>query len=206
MTIHPSIRIIAFILLAVLIQRLSLASLFVLAFPLMALLVLVKAKVFVQMMRRMRWLLIIMLLIYAFSTPGEYLAEWPFWVTPTYEGIQAGLIQAMRLTVMLAGLALLLRLTVRDKLIVGFFFLMQPLRYIGLDPERFAARLWLTLHYVEQPQQKQTAVAMFERLKDFHLEDNDDDQRTTIQLELQTFGWLDYFVLFVILTLGIALS
>ena len=118
--------------------------------------------------------------------------------------MQAGALQALRLTIMLAGLALLLALTDRDRLIVGFYTFLKPFRHVGLAPERFAARLWLTLYYVEKPEQKQTPMAMFERLKDFHLEDNE-KQPMTISLDTYVFGWMDYFALFVILSLVIAL-
>jgi energy-coupling factor transporter transmembrane protein EcfT len=203
MTLHPTTRILAFILLAIIVQRLTLVHLSILASVLAMLLVAVKASIFIQMLRRMRWLLLTMLLIYAFSTPGEYIAEWPYWVAPTLEGIDAGLIQALRLLAMLAGLALLLTLTDRDRLIVGFFVLLAPLRRLGLDPERFAARLWLTLHYVEKPQDKKTPAAMFEQLRDFHIVDTD-EQPMTIQLTTYVFGWLDYALLFIVLVFGVA--
>lgn len=174
------------------------------AFALLVTLVLVKATVFLTMMRKMRWLLIVMLVLYAFTTPGEYLPDWPFWTAPTYEGMRAGGLQTLRLITMLAGLALLLRLTDRDKLIVGLYTMLQPLRHLKLDPERFTARLWLTLYYVEQPQQPHTAKAMFERLRDFQYRD-EEDQTVTISLDARPFGMLDYMVLFVVLVLGIAL-
>jgi energy-coupling factor transport system permease protein len=202
MTLHPSIRIIVLIMLAVCLQRLQLVPLTMLAAVLLILLVIARAKVYLQMMRRMRWLLLTMLLIYAFSTPGEYIAGWPFWLAPTYEGLNGGLLQALRLSMMLAGLALLITMTSRKQLIVGFFILLWPLRYLGLDPERFAARLWLTLHYVEQPQHTQTPAAMFEKLKHFHLEAFDEPPMT-IQLDLPRIAWLDYLVLIALIGLGV---
>lgn len=202
MTLHPSIRIISLILLAAGLQKLQLVPLVLLAAILLPLLLLVGARSFVQMIRRMRWLLLTMLLIYAFSTPGEYVADWPFWLAPTHEGLHAGLLQVLRLSMMLAGLALLLSTTDRDQLIVGFFILLWPLRYLGLDPERFAARLWLTLHYVEQPQHTQTPAAMFEKLKHFHLEAFDEPSMT-IELDRPRIAWPDYLALLVLIGLGV---
>lgn len=202
MTLHPSIRIVLLIVLAICLQKLQLTALAMLAAMLLLLLLIVRARVFLQMMRKMRWLLLTMLLIYAFSTPGEYIAGWPFWLAPTHEGLHAGLLQALRLSMMLAGLALLLSTTGRDQLIVGFFILLWPLRYLGLDPERFAARLWLTLHYVEQPQHTQTPAAMFEKLKHFHLEAFD-ELPMTIQLDRPRIAWPDYLVLFALIGLGV---
>ena len=109
---------------------------------------------FWRLLRRVRWLLFFLLVIFAFSTPGEYVRQWPLdggqAFAPTYEGIFAGLLKTAKLCIMLAGLSLLLVTTNRANLIAGFYLLVTPLRILGLNPERFAARLWLTLHYVEQ--------------------------------------------------------
>lgn len=203
MPIHPSIRIVAIVLLAILLQRLSLLPVLVLAVAMALLLITVRARIYLTMMRRMRWLLLVMLLVYALTTPGEYFSSWPLWLAPTHEGLRAGLIQALRLSVMLAGLALLLRLSTREQLVVGFLMLLRPLSHLGLDTERFAARLWLTLHYVEQPQLEKTPAAMFQRLKTFHLDDNTEPPMT-IHLHAPAFGWHDWCILFLLLVAGIA--
>jgi energy-coupling factor transport system permease protein len=72
--------------------------------------------------------------------------------------------QLGRLCAMLAGLALLLATTGREQLIGGFYLLLRPLRHVGLEPQRFAARLWLTLHYVEQRPPQTMRGSLFERL------------------------------------------
>ena len=204
MSIHPSIRIIAIILLALMLQRLPVLPVLALAAVLFVWVTFASVKTYLRMMRRMRWLLATMLLIYAFTTPGEYLADWPFWIAPTHEGLNAGVMQALRLSVMLAGLALLLQLTTREQLVLGFLQLLRPLRHIGIDTERFAARLWLTLHYVEQPRPERTPAAMFERLKSFHLDDVGESPMT-IHLDAPAFNGLDWLVLFVLLVWGIAI-
>jgi energy-coupling factor transporter transmembrane protein EcfT len=203
MSLHPSIRIILLILLALVAPALQPMPLSVLLGVMVAILVTAKARIYLTMLRRMRWLFITMLLIYAFTTPGEYWTGWPFWVAPTYEGLHAGLMQALRLALMLAGLALLLSTTSRDDLIVGFFLLLGPLRYLGLDPERFAARLWLTLHYVEQRQARVAPAEMFERLKTFRI-DEVDEPSMTIHLKTPRFGWLDWVTLCLLTIIGIA--
>jgi energy-coupling factor transporter transmembrane protein EcfT len=205
MSLHPSIRIILLLVLAAVMPMLKPVALSVLMGLMAAILCLFGVKPYLSMLRRMRWLFLSMLIIYAFSTPGEYWAGWPYWVAPTYEGVHAGLLQALRLALMLAGLALLLATTSRDALIVGFFIMLQPFRYLGMDAERFAARLWLTLHYVEQPQSGRSPAAMFERLKTFQL-DEVDEPSMTIHLETPTLGWQDCLVLSLMLAIGIAVS
>jgi len=126
-----------------------------------------QASLLRRMLYRSRWLLLTLLLIFAFTTPGEYLEWWYFSIAPTYEGISLGTLQAGRLIIMLTGLSILLGTTQRDALMAGIFPLLSPLRRIGLSPERFTARLWLTIHYVEQapPVTKGAALSGLEKFE-----------------------------------------
>lgn len=147
--LHPYTRILLLLMLAVLVQFLPFVALLLAG-------VLLSAVAFVRypehlhkMLRRTRWLLLTLLLVFAFTTPGEYLKNWPLAIAPTYEGIFAGVLQAGRLVIILAGLALLMGTTSRESLMSGIHILLWPMRLIGISTERFTARLWLTLHYFE---------------------------------------------------------
>lgn len=107
------------------------------------------ARDFTHMLRRVRWLLMILVMVYAFSTPGEYIQSFKLPVRPTYEGLIAGLTQTLTIVAMLAGLALVLSSTPRAKLIGGLYQLFSPLQKLGVKTEKIAVRIWLTLHYVE---------------------------------------------------------
>lgn len=147
--IHPAIRIISLLMLAVIAQWLDIPQLSGL---LLILLLWVAQSGWSdnwRLFRRARWLLVSLLLIYAFATPGELVPGWPEWMAPTYEGLRGGLAQALRLIVMLTGLAGLLARGGRDTWISGIYTLIRPLAVVGISAERFAVRLWLTLHYVE---------------------------------------------------------
>jgi len=102
-----------------------------------------------KLLKRARWLFLSILLIYAFATPGEYVAGFPDAFAPTYEGIKSGLMQALRLAVMLGALSLVLATSSREQFMSGIYVLLRPFRILGISPERFSARLWLTLHYAE---------------------------------------------------------
>lgn len=147
---HPSLRVVALILLAVSIQFMDSLALGAAGCLLLAMALYWHVGLLRSMLYRSRWLLLTLLLIYAFTTPGEYLKGWNPDYSPTYEGIFQGLLQAGRLAMMLAGLAILLGTTPRTALMAGIFLLMRPLCLIGISPDRFTARLWLTLHYAEQ--------------------------------------------------------
>lgn len=161
---HPSIKIISLFALAWAVHVLHYPMLLTLGGVLGACLLYYRAQVFLRLLKRVRLLLLFLLVIFAFNTPGEYLPYWPFELAPTYEGLQTGLLMALRLGLMLAGLALLLQTTSREYLITGFYLLAYPLRYLRLSPERFAARLWLTLHYVEHAEATQPRQGFFEHL------------------------------------------
>lgn len=107
------------------------------------------ARDFTHMLRRVKWLLMILVMVYAFSTPGEYIQSFKLPVRPTYEGLIAGLTQTLTIVAMLAGLALVLSSTPRAKLIGGLYQLFSPLQQLGVKTEKIAVRIWLTLHYVE---------------------------------------------------------
>ena len=103
-----------------------------------------------RLLRRSRWLFVVLFLAYAWALPGTGL--WPGLgaLSPTVEGLQYGALRVARLALMLLGLAVLLALTSRARMIYGLYFLSGPLARLGFDRRAFAVRMGLTLEYVEQ--------------------------------------------------------
>lgn len=147
--INPTVRIISLIAFAAMLQSMPLLSLAIFSGILLLMVILIQAADFWLLLRRARWLLISVVLIFAYATPGEYINGLPESLAPTFEGLHAGGIQALRLVVMLAALSVLLATTDRAEIMAGIYQLSLPLSILKISPERFAARLWLTLHYVE---------------------------------------------------------
>lgn len=197
MTIHPSLRLVLLMLLAVAVQFLSLLPLALLGGLVLLAALYGHAALLRKVLRRSRWLLLTLLLVYAFTTPGEYLRGWDAYV-PTYEGLHQGMLQALRLTIMLAGLAWLLGTTPRQQLMAGIYRLVQPLSRFGLAVDRFTARLWLTMHYVELAPPARKA-SFWQRVE---AAANDDDAGIgQVRLELPHFTHLDAAVLLLALLL-----
>jgi len=96
---------------------------------------------------RLRWLLLAMLAVYAWATPGQYL--WSGWLAPTREGLQLGFEQILRMLAVIASLQLLLQSQSRDALFAGLFALARPLDWLGISRERIAIRLALTMEMTE---------------------------------------------------------
>jgi len=161
--IHPAVRIVSLLMLAVTSQLLTGRGLLALLIVLLLWLSRLGWKDFLRLFKRARWLLVSLLLIYAFATPGELVPGWPELMAPTYEGLHSGLTQALRLVVMLAALACLLATGGREIWISGIYTLIRPLALFGLSAERFAVRLWLTLHYVEH-----APSGMVKTLREYH--------------------------------------
>lgn len=50
----------------------------------------VAGKVFLRVVKRMKWLFISIFIIYAYGTLGEYLTQMPYSLAPTIEGCFSG--------------------------------------------------------------------------------------------------------------------
>lgn len=99
-----------------------------------------------SLLRRSRWLLLSLLVLYLFATPGEYLPG--FWgdIGLTREGVQQGGEQIGRLLALLASLALLHQLAGTPGLLTGLYWWLKPLPW----RDSTVARLMLVLEMVEQ--------------------------------------------------------
>lgn len=149
MRFHPAAQILAWCLLVAVMQALTPAVLLAAAgLIFMGAFALSRHK-FMQLLHRTRWILFSLLLIYAWSTPGEPLLEMLGIFSPSREGMIDGVAQLTRLLAALAGLAILLDRLHRQQLIAGLYALFAPLQWLGVSRERLAVRLALTLHYAE---------------------------------------------------------
>lgn len=146
---HPAVQIIVWLSLAFLAQRLVPLSLPGFSLLLLAIALCRCPRQLLQLLKRTRWILLSLLLIYAYSTPGTALIGSLGVYAPTREGMLEGALQLGRLLAMLSGLAILLSLLTRTQFICGIFVLAYPLRWVGVSRERVAVRLALTLQYAE---------------------------------------------------------
>lgn len=190
---HPSLRILLLLLLAIAIQFMKLHSLIIVGGVLLAMALYWHIGLLRKIMYRSRWLLLILLLVYAYTTPGEYVRAWDSIFAPTYEGLLEGVLQAGRLTLMLAALVLLLGTTQRPELMAGIYFLIRPFGVIGVPVDRFTARLWLTMHYVEEEQPGQK-LAIWNR---FDAVSNPASHAMidTVRFSLPKFTFIDWMLL-----------
>lgn len=197
-------QLLVFFILAVSINFITLNALFGLFMVLCVALAFTKNNKFLRATLRFKWFFLVMLLIFAFNTPGEYVQFWPFSISPSYEGIRAGFTQILRIMLMLAALSLILACNTRQNMISGFYFIFSPLKIFGqffgqsfaLKVERFAVRLWLTLHYVELQngtKHSQDFMSQLKNMATLRAEQTSEDVSVTLTVPKLNFA--DYTVL-----------
>lgn len=158
---------------------------------------------FLRVVTRMRWLFISIFIIYAFGTPGEYVPQFPAGFAPTFEGSSLGSLQIAKLLIALAALNILFASSSVESLMAGLYMLLAPLKFLGLNVERFTARLLLTLDYVEELAVKNNHKLSFHQLDTIYLAAEDLPAEKVIVLQLSPFKLRDKWmiVVFIISTL-----
>ena len=185
MKFHPAAQILAWCLLVASMQYLAVEKLLIAAGIVFLSAMLLSGRKFLQLLRRTRWILLSLLLIYAYTTPGQPLLDALGIFSPSRDGLNDGMLQLVRLLAALAGLAVLLDRLHRLQLIAGLYTLLAPLRLIGVSRERIAVRLALTLHYAE--------VAMLRKTQNWQdtlrsLFEPHDESGMNIELSLYRIG------------------
>ena len=206
---HPLVNILIFI--AALLLMSGLGGLLLLAFCSVVCVAafILQRQHFAVVVKRMRFFFISILLIYAYGTPGEYI--WPLApdFSPSYEGIYFGLMQIERLLISLAALSLLLAANTKERLIAGLYALLYPLQFLGVNVQRFAARLLLTFHYVEQLANRQATSGQqpyaFHHLDGIY-NDKAADAQPLIELSAIPYRNMDRCALAVLFMLMLVLS
>jgi len=200
--LHPATQILVWCLLVAAMQFLAPARLMIAGAVVLAFACALSRHKFVQLLRRTRWIMLSLWVIYAFSTPGQALLEELGVFSPSREGLLDGGLQLMRLLVALAALAILLDRLHRQQLMAGLYALFVPLQWLGLSRERLAVRLALTLHYAEVAMLRETRTwqAVLQSLFEPQVAANQ-----TLELPVCRFTLLDGLLLAgLVLLLGVA--
>ncbi len=205
---HPFVKIACFFFVLLLLQFLSSSSIAVLCGFVCLLAAILNLKHFFQLIKRMRWLFVSLLLIYAYATPGEYLVFLPLNVAPSYEGLQLGATQIAKLLIAVASLSALFASTTKSQLMAGLWTLLSPLRLVGLNVERFTVRMLLTLHYVEQMAVQPKLKLDFTQLDKLAVSSDESDTSPSLVMVQPAFTCFDKAMLSLILlaVMGLSLS
>lgn len=111
---------------------------------------------FVALVRRSRWLLVTIVILFGWLTPGTPLATLP---GASEEGLQLAAKNLAALLMAISVVAGLLTVLSPAQLVAGLRSLFAPLRLFHLSPDRIAVRLALTLEEVEASRQGSGSAA-----------------------------------------------
>lgn len=152
--LHPASRILVYLLAALAIPALPVylpVLLLLAALPLLA----GRSRRAGMLVWRTRWLLLVMLLGYAYSLPGAPLMDSLGAWSPTHEGVVQGALQVLRLLTLLIWLEILVLRLPPAELLCGLYGLLAPLDRLRLDGSRLAIRLAMTLRAIEHLERRQ---------------------------------------------------
>ncbi|KAA3649861.1 MAG: hypothetical protein DWQ11_18070 [Proteobacteria bacterium] len=151
MALHPAAMLTLWAGVAVFIQALSPPVVWFAAVGLAALAGWIDLARTLKLIRRIRVLLIVIILMFGFATPGT--AVLPTWTVanPTWDGLSLGATQAARLLAMVSLVAVLLARMPIARLVLALHVLAQGLRPLGVSPDRVAVRLSLVLAELDGP-------------------------------------------------------
>ncbi len=194
--LHPTILLLAWIVFALVLPAFSLQAMLASSVMTIILMLLCGFKRAWNLVRRTRILLFVLLLLYAYTTPGTPIFHGWEQVAPSREGLIAGGLQAWHLLLMIAALASLLAYLSRQQLLAGLYTLLLPLKYLGLPVERFSVRLWLTLHFAEEHAKTKSLYARWKSALELP-----EKIETDIQLEVPNFTIQD--AIFAVCYLGL---
>ena len=136
------------------------------------------------------------------------MVSWPYSIKPTFEGLQAGVKQVTNVILMLAALSLILARNTVQQLISGLYHLLSPLSLVGVNVQRFSARLWLTMHYVDQRQIETPSTSPLTQGLSKSLNDaftDDQAQHVDVTLEKSVLAWPDYIAFLLMLVFLVAI-
>jgi energy-coupling factor transporter transmembrane protein EcfT len=105
-----------------------------------------------QMLKRMRWLFLSMLVVYFWFTPGKEVFSALENFSPSWQGIQVGCLRIGSLVMIVTAVNIIIKSTSTELMTGGLLWLLAPLRYVGLPYERLALRIVLTFNMISEIQ------------------------------------------------------
>jgi energy-coupling factor transporter transmembrane protein EcfT len=164
---HPAFRVVLLIVLAAMLFRFSLAALGLVLAVLWAAAATLNREALpgiFRALRRIRWLLISIVVIYLWVAPEPAVAGRP-WYLPSATDLGIALQRAAILVALVTAVELLRQWTPVREVAAGLVMLLAPLDRLGVDTGVFARRLALTLEAVPLTAERVAAAASVHRIR-----------------------------------------
>jgi hypothetical protein len=149
LNLHPATVLLVWVAFVVILQPLSAPGLAWAALAALPLPVLLAGNRTYVLIRRARWLLLSIAVLFALATPGERVPGGIGDLGVTYDGLRLAAEHILRLVLLLASLALLHEHLGTTGMMAGLHWLLTPLAGWRTLRERIVVRLMLVLDYVE---------------------------------------------------------
>lgn len=149
MTFHPATLLLGWVAFVAVVQSMSIASLGWVAVFVVPLCLLSARRRTLQLVRRARWLLLSIVVLFALATPGQRVPGSLGDLGLTIDGLLLAAEHAVRLLLLLATLALVHERLGTAGFMAGLHWLLAPLAGWRTLRERIVVRLMLVLDYVE---------------------------------------------------------
>lgn len=190
---HPATAVVLWLFFMTAASTTGVSGLIVLTIVILPGLILGSLQQFARYVRRSRWLLLVLLLVHAYSLPGTPVLSELGTYGPSQSGLYGALVQMWRLLLILASLAVLMTRLTRASLLSGLYRLFTPLRSLGVEPERLAVRIWLTLGYAEALLNDARQLSFMQRIDQMiSLPVLTAEQMQPLILTERNFSWADY--------------
>lgn len=139
-----------------------------------------------RLVRRIRFLLLAIVILFAGFTPGEAVfIDWPG-VSPSWEGVKLALEHLGRVLAVVFCVAILMELLPAQRLVGGLYALVQPFQRLGFPAHSVAVRTLLVLEYVDSEEKVSWKTWLMEESGQTH---------KPIQIPAERFGRTDGAVL-----------
>lgn len=145
--IHPTLKLVIILLVALLARSLDWSGLITMVGLAAILLGRQGGARWLRLLARMKWLFLVMLLVYALNTPGQYIADLAY--SPTYEGLGYGVTQMLYLVALTGWLLWMQLSTPKPEQILAIYQILVPLGVSRSLRAKIAVRCALALAYAE---------------------------------------------------------
>lgn len=145
-SLHPAVRLAAWLLALLAIQRLAGEALVIALALTLAAGPAILARA-LRLIKRTRWLLLSLFVVFAWGIAGDPL--WSGFAAPSRQGVDEAATQTGRLLLVLVAVGAFLETMPLGTLLSGSRRLLQGLRGVGIDADRGVIRLMLALRYAE---------------------------------------------------------
>lgn len=180
---HPASLLLAWVAGVLALQQLDRVSILLMAVLASVAALSVNSVVLGTMLRRIRWLLLSVAVLFLWMTPGVFLPGLAGRLGITQEGAATAVEHVARLLAIVALLALLLSRLSHGRIVAGLYTLLTPLGWLGLQRRAMAVRLMLTLEYVAEKRHSGWRGLL--------LQDHDSDGRDTVYLMMNGWSLID---------------